>query len=74
MLTLQGGNGILNMANNHDRHFLDLMIKRAKIMEYALEECIKQFDYNNDKEWQNNFKEMMVSHAKERVKNEEEQH
>lgn len=54
------------MANNYDRHFLDLIIKQSKIMEYALEECIKQFDYNNDKEWQINFKNMMMEHGKKR--------
>ena len=62
------------MANNHDRHFLDLMTKRAKLMEYALEECIRQFDYSNAKEWRDEFKEMMIHHAKERLKNEQENH
>lgn len=62
------------MANNHDRYFLDLMTKQCKVMEYALEECIRQFDYNNNQEWRDNFKEMMIHHAKERVKREEEQH
>ena len=62
------------MANNYDRHFLDLIIKQSKIMEYALEECIKQFDYNNDKKWQVNFKEMMLKHAKEKIQREEENH
>lgn len=58
------------MADNNDRHLLDLMNKQAKIMEYALEECVKQFDYSNDKQWQQDFKNMMIEHAKERVKNE----
>lgn len=58
------------MANNNDRHLLDLMTKQVKIMEYALEECVKQFDYSNDKQWQQDFKNMMIEHAKERVKNE----
>jgi len=58
------------MANNNDRHLLDLIAKQAKIMEYALEECIKQFDYSNNKEWQQDFKNMMIEHAKQRVKNE----
>ena len=62
------------MANNHDRHFLDLMTKHCKVMEYALEECIRQFDYNNSQEWRDNFKEMMIYHAKKRVKNEEDSH
>lgn len=62
------------MANNNDRHILDLVIKQYKIMEYALEECIKQFDYNDNKEWQANFKEMMISHAKKRFKYESENH
>ena len=54
------------MANNHDRHFLDLMVKKVKVLEYALEECVKQFDYQNDPEWQRNFKEMMIEHGKNR--------
>ena len=58
------------MANNHDRHLLDLMTKQAKTMEYALEECIKQFDYSNNKEWREDFKQAMIEHAKQRVKNE----
>lgn len=58
------------MANNYDRHFLDLMIKQSKIMEYALEECIKQFDYSNNKEWREDFKQAMVGHAKKRVEDE----
>jgi hypothetical protein len=62
------------MANNNDRHLLDLMTKQAKIMEYALEECVKQFDYSNNKEWREDFKQMMVTHAKDRLKRESEQH
>ena len=58
------------MANNNDRHLLDLMTKQAKIMEYALEECIKQFDYSNNTEWREDFKQAMIEHAKQRVKNE----
>ena len=58
------------MANNNDRHLLDLMTKQAKIMEYALEECIKQFDYSNNKEWREDFKQAMIGHAKQRVNNE----
>jgi hypothetical protein len=46
------------------------MTKQAKIMEYALEECVKQFDYSSDKQWQQDFKNMMIEHAKQRVKNE----
>lgn len=60
----------LIVANNNDRHLLDLMTKQAKTMEYALEECIKQFDYSNNKEWQEDFKQEMIEHAKQRVKNE----
>lgn len=62
------------MANNHDRHFLDLMTKEVKTMEYALEECIRQFDYNGDRQWRDDFKAMMITHAKERLKRESEQH
>ena len=62
------------MPNNHDRHFLDLMTKQAKLMEYALDECIRQFDYSNDKQWREDFKEIMIVHAKERLKCESEQH
>lgn len=62
------------MANNHDRHFLDLMTKEVKTMEYALEECIRQFDYNSDSQWRDDFKAMMITHAKERLKRESEQH
>jgi hypothetical protein len=58
------------MANNNDRHLLDLMAKQAKVMEYAREECIKQFDYSNNKEWREDFKQAMIGHAKQRVKNE----
>lgn len=58
------------MANNNDRHLLDLMTKQAKIMEYALEECIKQFDYSNNKEWREDFKQAMIEHSKQRFKNE----
>jgi hypothetical protein len=58
------------MANNNDRHLLDLMTKQAKIMEYALEECVKQFDYSNNKEWREDFKQAMIGHAKQRVNNE----
>jgi hypothetical protein len=58
------------MANNNDRHLLDLMTKQAKIMEYALDECVKQFDYSNNKEWREDFKQAMIGHAKQRVKNE----
>jgi len=58
------------MANNNDRHLLDLMSKQAKIMEYALEECVKQFDYSNNQEWREDFKQAMIGHAKQRVKNE----
>jgi hypothetical protein len=58
------------MADNNDRHLLDLMTKQAKIMEYALEECVKQFDYSNNKEWREDFKQAMIGHAKQRVKNE----
>ena len=61
------------MANRH-REFLDLMIKEAKLMEYALDECIRQFDYNNDSQWREDFKQMMIVHAKERLKRESEQH
>jgi hypothetical protein len=39
-------------------------------MEYALEECVKQFDYSSDKQWQQDFKNMMIEHAKKRVKDE----
>jgi hypothetical protein len=46
------------------------MTKQAKIMEYALEECIKQFDYSNNTEWREDFKQAMIEHAKQRVKNE----
>jgi hypothetical protein len=62
------------MAHNHDRHFLDLMTKEVKTMEYALEECIKQFDYSNNKQWRDDFKAMMITHAKDRLKRESEQH
>lgn len=62
------------MANNHDRHLLDLIIKQSKVMEYALEECIKQFDYSNDKNWRKDFKENMIIHAKERFRREEGSH
>ena len=62
------------VAHNHDRHFLDLMTKQAKLMEYALDECIRQFDYSNNKQWREDFKEMMITHAKERLKNESEKH
>ena len=55
------------MADNHDRRFLDLQIKQTKLMEYALEECIKQFDYNTDPKWQANFKQMMINLAKNRM-------
>lgn len=58
------------MANNNNRHLLDLMTKQAKIMEYALEECIRQFDYSNNTEWREDFKQAMIEHAKQRVKNE----
>jgi hypothetical protein len=61
------------MANRH-REFLDLMIKEAKLMEYALDECIRQFDYNSDSQWRDDFKAMMITHAKERLKRESEQH
>lgn len=43
-------------------------------MEYALEECIKQFDYSNDKNWRKDFKENMIIHAKERFRREEGSH
>jgi hypothetical protein len=36
-------------------------------MEYALEECIKQFDFQGDPKWQANFKEMMIKLAKNRL-------
>ena len=55
------------MADNNDRRFLDLQIKQTKIMEYALEECIKQFDFQGDPKWQANFKEMMIKLAKNRL-------
>ena len=55
------------MADNHDRRFLDLQIKQTKLMEYALEECIKQFDYSADPKWQANFKQMMINLAKNRM-------
>ena len=55
------------MADNHDRRFLDLQIRQTQIMEYALEECIKQFDYNADPKWQANFKETMIKLAKNRL-------
>lgn len=62
------------MANNHDRHFLDLMTKQCRLFELALEECIAQFDYNNDKEWQKDFKETMLKHAEKRLRDEQENH
>jgi hypothetical protein len=62
------------MASNHDRHFLDLMTKQCRLFELALEECIAQFDYNNNKEWQANFKENMLKHAKDKMRHEEESH
>ena len=62
------------MPHNHDRHFLDLMTKQAQLMEYALDECIRQFDYSGDSEWREDFKQMMIAHAKDRLKREEEQH
>ena len=62
------------MANNHDRHFLDLMTKQAKLMEYALEECICQFDYSNDRQWREDFKEMMLKHAKDKLNAESQSH
>jgi hypothetical protein len=46
------------------------MTKQAKTMEYALEECIKQFDYSNNKEWREDFKQAMIDHAKQWIKNE----
>lgn len=62
------------MPHNHDRHFLDLMTKQAKLMEYALDECIRQFDYSVNNQWREDFKQMMIAHAKERLKREAEQH
>jgi hypothetical protein len=59
---------------NNDRDFLDLMIKQAKLMEYALEESIRQFDYNNNAEWRRDFKGMMIKHASDRLKKEESEH
>jgi len=61
------------MANRH-REFLDLMTKEAKLMEYALDECIRQFDYSGDSQWREDFKQMMIAHAKDRLKRESEQH
>jgi len=52
------------MENDRDQH---LITKRSKIMEYALEECIKQFDYSNSRKWRNDFKENMLKHARERL-------
>lgn len=59
------------MASNHDRHVLDLMIKHSKMMEYALEECIRQFDYSNNKKWRVDFKEDMIKIAREKMNREE---
>ena len=39
--------------------------RRAKIFELALEECIAQFDYSNNKKWRKDFKEAMVKIAEE---------
>jgi hypothetical protein len=50
------------------------MTKQAQLMEYALDECIRQFDYSGDSEWREDFKQMMIVHAKDRLKREEEQH
>lgn len=57
------------MADNHDRHFLDLMTKEARVFELALEEAIAQFDYSNDPKWRQEFKEMMIKHAKGKCEN-----
>lgn len=62
------------MSMNNDRDFLDLMIKQAKLMEYALEESIRQFDYNNNAEWRRDFKAMMIKHASDRLRKEENEH
>lgn len=62
------------MSSNNDRDFLYLMTKQAKLMEYALEESIRQFDYNNNPEWRKDFKERMFNHARERLKKEENEH
>ena len=48
----------------------DVQNQQAKIFEYALEECIAQFDYSNDEQWRKNFKQMMISHAEKRLKEE----
>lgn len=62
------------MAHNHDRHFLDLMVKQSRLFELALEETIAQFDYNNDSQWREDFKQIMLKHAKDKLNAESQGH
>ncbi len=39
----------------------------SKLYKYALEECIKQFDYSNDKNWRLDFENMMLEFAQQRI-------
>ncbi len=56
------------MMNENKKINKDLL-QKITILEFALEECIKQFDYSNNKKWRNEFKKNMMIHAQNQFDN-----
>ena len=43
----------------------------SKLYKYALEECIKQFDYGNDENWRSMIEDMVIEFAQQRIDKED---
>lgn len=41
---------------------------KLRVMEEALDECLRQFDYSGDMQWREDFKGMMIKHAENNLK------
>ena len=53
-------------------NYVKFLEKHARVFELALEQCILQFDYSDDKRWRNDFKAIMLDIAKEKYEKENE--
>jgi hypothetical protein len=45
--------------------YITFLERQASVFELALEECIKQFDYSNNRQWREELKSFLVDIAKE---------
>ena len=55
------------LTNKEMNEYIRELETKNDILDYALEECIRQFDYQNDISWRDNFKKNLIDIAKREI-------